>query len=507
MAKSLEAAKTFAEVTSKEQKLLSSPARPIVLLNKNGGYSLSPLVAPNLHNVGVMLPYTGLHYMLFDHVDDLAFVMTSANPPNQPIVKDNDEALKTLGGTVDYFLFHNRKIAHRCDDSVMRVHGNRQVFLRRSRGYAPAPVRLKTKAKRCVVGLGGELNNTACVLLGDKAFISQHVGDVENIETRAFLQEATNHLYHLTNCHSEIVVCDLHPKFTTTALAREMSEADGSPLIQVQHHHAHAAALMAEHNLEEAVTVVCDGYGYGAQGEAWGGEILFCTRDSTQFKRLGHLEPQPLLGGDVASRYPLRVAAGMLAKAGEDVEPWLMENSAHLPFGEAEANLIVNQLARGLGTVETTSCGRVLDAVAAVLGICYERSYEGEPAMKLESGALKGKDALNLKPLVRGDTLDTTTLLAAIFENKRKLSVNDLAYSAHAYLAKGLASLAVDKALLLGVKSVGFSGGAACNQILAKVMRDSVEAAGLRFPVHEVVPAGDGGISFGQAVVGGFSRF
>ncbi len=144
-----------------------------------------------------MLPYTGLHYMLFDQVDDSAFVMTSANPPNQPIVKDNDQALKTLGGTVDYFLFHNRKIAHRCDDSVMRVHGNHQVFLRRSRGYAPAPIRLKAKSKRCVVGLGGELNNTACVLLDDKAFISQHIGDVENVETRAFLQEATNHLYQL----------------------------------------------------------------------------------------------------------------------------------------------------------------------------------------------------------------------------------------------------------------------------------------------------------------------
>jgi hydrogenase maturation protein HypF len=507
MAKSLDSAKSFAEVSSKEQELLSSPARPIVLLNKSESYNLSPLVAPNLHNVGVMLPYTGLHYMLFDQVDDSAFVMTSANPPNQPIVKDNDEALKTLGGTVDYFLFHNRKIAHRCDDSVMRTHGNRQVFLRRSRGYAPAPIRLKAKSKRCVVGLGGELNNTACVLLEDKAFISQHIGDVENVETRTFLQEATNHLYSLTNCHAETVVCDLHPKFTTTALAKEMAEADGSPLIQVQHHHAHAAALMAEHNLEEAVSIVCDGYGYGTDGKAWGGEILFCTLESAKFKRLGHLEPQPLLGGDVASRFPLRVAVGMLAKAGVEVEPWLMQNSAHLPFGETEANLILDQLEKGLGTVETTSCGRVLDAVAAVLGVCFERSYEGEPAMKLESAAVTGKDVLNLKPILHGDTVDTTCMLRSIFENKEKLSTANLAYSAHAYLAKGLASLAVEKALTLGVKAVGFSGGAACNQILAKVTRETVESAGLRFLVHEAVPAGDGGVSFGQAVVGGFSRF
>ncbi len=507
MARSLEAAKGFAEVGSKEQELLQSPMRPIVLLSKDDGYSLSALVAPNLHNVGVMLPYTGLHYLLFDRVDDPAFVMTSANPPNQPIVYDNDEALNTLGGTVDYFLFHNRKIAHRCDDSVMRVHGNRQVFIRRSRGYAPAPVRLKAKSKRCVVGLGGELNNTACVLLEDKAFISQHVGDVENVETRSFLQEAANHLYSLTNCHAETVVCDLHPKFTTTALAREMAEADGSPLIQVQHHHAHAAALMAEHNLEEAVSVICDGYGYGSDGGAWGGEILFCTRESAKFKRLGHLAPQPLLGGDVASRYPMRVAAGMLAKAGVDIEPWLMQNAARLPFGETEANLILGQLGKGYGAVDTTSCGRVLDAVAAVLGVCYERSYEGEPAMKLESAALKGKDVLKLKPAFHGDTLDTSGLLRLIFENRAESPAGDLAYSAHAYLARGLGSLAVEKAMVLGVKNVGFSGGAACNQILAKVMRRTVEDAGLRFLVHEAVPAGDGGVSFGQAVVGGFSRF
>jgi hydrogenase maturation protein HypF len=507
MAKSLEAAKGFAEVTSKEQELLNSPARPIVLLNKSANYNLSPLVAPNLHNIGVMLPYTGLHYMLFDQVDDPAFVMTSANPPNQPIVKDNEAALKTLGGTVDYFLFHNRKIAHRCDDSVMRLHGNRPVFLRRSRGYAPAPIRLKARSKRCVVGLGGELNNTACVLLDDKAFISQHIGDVENVETRAFLQEATNHLYDLTNCHSEVVVCDLHPKFTTTALAKEMAEADGSPLIQVQHHHAHAAALMAEHNLEEAVTIVCDGYGYGTDGGAWGGEVLFCTRESTEFMRVGHLEPQPLLGGDVASRYPLRVAAGMLDKAGVAVEPWLMQNSVHLPFGETEAKLLLDQLEKGIGTIETTSCGRVLDAVSAVLEVCFERSYEGEPAMKLESAALTGKDVLNQNPVLHGDMLHTSILLRAIFESRQNFSITDLAYSAHSYLARGLAALATEKAQELGVKAIGFSGGAACNQILAKIMREAVEAAGLRFLVHEAVPAGDGGVSFGQAVVGGFSRF
>jgi hydrogenase maturation protein HypF len=197
----------------------------------------------------------------------------------------------------------------------------------------------------------------------------------------------------------------------------------------------------------------------------------------------------------------------MLQKAGIDANSWLIQNSTHLPHGKVEADLIQSQLESGRGIVETTSCGRVLDAVAAVLGICFERTYEGEPAMKLESAALNGKGTLNLKPIVHGEVLDTTNLLRAIFENKQKASTADLAYSAHAYLARGLAGIAIEKAQELGVDAVGFSGGAACNQILTEVMRRAVEAAGLRFLVHEAVPAGDGGVSFGQAVVGGFSSF
>jgi len=505
MARSLEATKGFAEVTSKEQMLISSYARPIVLLNKNDAYNLSPLVAPDLHNIGVMLPYTGLHHMLFDRVADAAFVMTSANPPNQPIVKDDDQALKTLSETVDYFLFHNRKIAYRCDDSVLRVHATHPAFVRRSRGYAPAPLMLKEKAKHCVVGLGGELNNTACVLLANKAFISQHIGDVENIETRNFLREATKHLIRLTNSRVDIVACDLHPKFTTTLLAREFAEQNGWQLIQVQHHHAHVAALMMEHAIDELVGITCDGYGYGVDGGAWGGEILFCARESGGFKRMAHLEPQPLIGGDAATRNPVRIAAGILGK-NMNVKPWLLEHSGRLPHGQTEANLILQQLKKSAGVTETTSCGRVLDAVSAVLGVCYERTYEGEPAIKLESVAIKGKDVLNIAPVIEGDVLGTSQMLQEIFENLGKSSVADLAYSAHAYLARGLASLAVAKALEQGVKAVGFSGGAACNQILADIMRQTVEVAGLRFIVHESIPAGDGAVSFGQAVMGGFFR-
>jgi len=504
MARSLEAIETFAEVHPKEKELLTSAARPIVLLNKNSNYNLSDQVAPDLYNVGVMLPYSGLHYMLFDRVGDAAFVMTSANPPNQPIVKDNEEALHILGGTVDYFLFHNRQIAQRCDDTVIRVHGERNAFVRRSRGYAPAPIMLKRKAKQCVVGFGGELNNTSCLLYEDKAFLSQHVGDVENIETRSFLKHTTEHLLRLTNTKADKVACDLHPKFTTTNLARELSERNDWQLVQVQHHHAHVAALMAEHDVDEIVGIACDGYGYGTDGSAWGGEVLSCTWDSNSFNRLGHLEPQPLLGGDAATNYPLRVAAGILNKK-LDVTEWVIQNSRNLPHGKTEAELIVRQLKKPQGIPETTSLGRVLDAVAATIGVCHERTYEGEAAMKLESVAVNGKDALGLSPFIYGSVLDTTELLMSVYENKDRFSKADLAYSVHAYLAKGLAALAVDEAVNYGVGNVGFTGGSAVNSLLSRFMRDAVEASGLRFLVHESIPSGDGGLSLGQAVVGGFS--
>jgi hydrogenase maturation protein HypF len=365
---------------------------------------------------------------------------------------------------------------------------------------------LKEKATRCVLALGGELNNTSCILHKDKAFISQHIGDVENIETRSFLLDATKHLMHLTNTHVETIACDLHPKFATSNLARELAEQNGWSLIQVQHHHAHIAALMAEHGVDEMVGIACDGYGYGVDGTAWGGEILLCTQGSSEFKRLGHLESQPLLGGDIATRYPLRIAAGILSKK-TNVDSWVIEHNDSLPHGKTEANLILSQLKKANSAPQTTSLGRILDAVAAVIGVCFERTYEGEAAMKLESTAINGKDALNLPAIICGDILDTSRLLLAVFENRKKLPAQDLAYSVHAYLGRGLAALAVEKALAQGVKTIGFSGGAAVNGLLAGVMREIVEAAGLRFLVHEAVPAGDGGVSFGQAVVGAFGSF
>jgi hydrogenase maturation protein HypF len=449
-----------------------------------------------------MLPYTGLHIMLFDRVREPAFVMTSANPPNEPIVTEDEDALKRLGRDVDYFLFHNRPIAQRCDDSVVRLHGRTPMIIRRSRGYAPEPIRLSRPSIRCVLGVGGEENVTACILLEDKAFLSQHIGDVENLETLNFLRATIDHLTKLTNCTVEAVARDLHPRFNTTRLAQELGEKFGCPVIPVQHHYAHLAGLMAEHNVDELVGIVCDGFGYGLDGTAWGGEVLYSNTEG--FRRLGHLQPQPMVGGDLATRYPLRMAAGILSKA-VDIEGWLRSRSRFLPHGEVEASLIAEELRKGRAPIWTTSCGRVLDAVSAILDICQERTYEGEPAMKLESAALKGRDALNLEPKIIGDNiLDTTYLALEIMEGLGRPKIADLAYSAEAYLARGLAQIAVEKADELDVEEVGFSGGVAYNEHITQTMRKIIEENGLKFLVHRLVPPGDGGISFGQSVAAAY---
>ena len=495
MARSLEATLTFADVSDSECELLESYPRPIVLLHKKAPFPLSDRISPKLDSVGVMLPYTGMHYLIFDSLNDPALIMTSANAPNEPIITENKKAIQRLGTVVDYFLVHDREISQRADDSVVRCIAETATPIRRSRGYAPAPIILSRPTQIRTLALGAELNVTACMLLDNKAYLTQHIGDTETLETARFLEDAVTHLQRLIGFEPEALACDLHPKFTTTKSAERISKQLNVPLLRIQHHHAHAGALMAEHSVNEIVAIICDGFGLGYQNEAWGGEILLCH--DAKVRRAAHLEEQPMAGGDLATRYPIRMVAGILRDE-PNIQDWLNANRAHLPHGSAEVPIIRRQIDRG-EFVWTSSCGRVLDSIAALLGICYERTYEGEPAMRLEAYSRGGTDKLNIKPEVTGGIINTTSLIRTIYDQRMKISVSDLAFSAHAYLARALAEVAVALAEEEGIQTVGFSGGVAMNEIITTRIRKIVAHAGLQYVGNSIVPPGDGGISLGQA--------
>jgi hydrogenase maturation protein HypF len=253
---------------------------------------------------------------------------------------------------------------------------------------------------------------------------------------------------------------------------------------------------MAEHDVDEIVGICCDGYGYGDDGSAWGGEIIFA--DHNGHKRVRHLEPQPMIGGDLATKYPLRMVAGIL-KGQPEIADWLLERRGQFRHGEEEINTLLKQV-HSTNTM-TTSCGRALDGISAILGLCYERTYEGEPAMKLESAALGGKDVLKLEPVLKREVIETTSMVHQVFANIGRLGVRDLAYSAQSYMARSLGKSAATVANELGLETIGFTGGVACNDAITHILRATVESEGFRFLVHKFVPPGDGGLSFGQAVV------
>ncbi|PKK86627.1 MAG: carbamoyltransferase HypF [Thermoplasmata archaeon HGW-Thermoplasmata-1] len=506
MAKNVDVLSGAVDIGADERDALLSRARPIVVLDKAKGERsgiIAQNVAPGLHNVGIMLPHTGSHILLFGGCADKcrAFVMTSANAPGEPMVVDNGEALEKLCGVADYFLFYDRRIAQRCDDSVVRLVGGRMAMLRRSRGYAPAPVVLPKASKSCVVAMGPELDVVSCILMGDKGFLSQHVGNTARYDTLLFLEDATRHLMMLTGAKPKCVACDLHPSFGTTRLARRLSDELDAPLFRVQHHHAHGGALMAEHGLDELVVIAADGYGYGTDGKAWGGEVLHCNSDGA-FDRVAHLEEQPLVGGDLATVWPVRMAFGVLSKilSRQEAAEWIERNAHCLPHGMAEAHLLSGMAETKRLMGETTSCGRMLDAVSATLGVCARRTYEGEPAMKLESAARGGRYVLDLEP-ASSKVIPTTPLVAEIYEKSGSSMTADLSYSAEEYLASSLARSACEAANERGVKFVGASGGCFYNSHLMSAVRKTVADAGLSMVTHKAVPAGDGCVALGQAFV------
>jgi len=491
----------FAAFDQDELRLLRSPQRPIVVLLRRGS-ALPEAIAPGLHTVGVMLPYTGLHYLLFSGFDR-PLVMTSANLPDRPMLIENRAIEERLSGIADHFLLHDRRIVARCDDSVIRRSGDRFVFIRRSRGYVPEglPVDLGDVP---ILALGPETGLTFALYADGRITPSQHIGSVDNLETYGFLLKAIDRLRRLLGIpEPKIVTCDLHPRFMTSRLAAEIADGSSARVVPVQHHVAHLLSVMGEADVDSAVGIVLDGYGYGLDGTAWGGEIIAAS--GRRIERVGSLAPIRLPGGDLATRYPLRVAASLLAAGGasqSQIERYLAERG----LSEGEIAVVLVQLERGLNAPYTTSAGRFLDAVSAWLGICRERTYEGEPAMLLEATASSGTPVRIEVPISCCDgfrEIDTVSVFSALVDLAEKEGAADVAASAQAAIADGTAEAAIASARERGIETIAFSGGVAYNDAIARRIRQRVEAAGLAYVTNGKVPCGDGGVSFGQAIFAG----
>ena len=501
MVRDLDAARALAEVSNAEAELLTGPARPIVLLRRRPDARVSPLVAPGNGYLGLMLPYSPLHYLLLDGLAQ-PLVMTSGNLSDEPICKDNEEARARLAGLADAFLFHNREIHIHCDDSVMRVLDGAPLPIRRSRGYAPFPVRLPRSAPM-LVAAGGELKATFCITRDQNAYLSQHIGDMENLETLRAYERAVDHFVRLFRLRPEAVVCDLHPGYLTTQWAERFAASHGLPLFKVQHHHAHIAACLAEHGFdpdERVIGVSFDGTGYGSDGAIWGGEVLIA--DCRAFQRAAHLKYTPLPGGDAGIKRPYRVALAHLWAAGM---PW----EADLPCVAAcppdEQRVLRRQLERRLNSPLTSSAGRLFDAVAALIGVRQVITYEAQAAIELE--ALCDQDELGRYPFTIEDAdvlvLDPAPMLRAIVDDLRAgVRRESIAAKVHNTLAKIIVEVSILLRERSGVKVVALSGGVFQNVTLLRQARAQLQAAGFRVLTHQAVPPNDGGLALGQAVIG-----
>ncbi|MGZ7118363.1 MAG: carbamoyltransferase HypF [Methanobacterium sp.] len=509
MSPDIETLRTFAEVADFEEKALISRRRPIVVLNKNEEYFLADAVSPMLHNLGIMLPYSGLHHLLFQETEEPAYVMTSANMPGEPMLTKNDEIIAKLEGIADYYLLHDRKIINRCDDSVIRFRAGDLAFIRRSRGYVPEPYDFsKIAGDINILALGPEIDVTFALLKDQKCYVSQHIGNTTKYETYKYLQEAIDYLLEITKTeYIDVVASDLHPMFFTTKLAHELSEKFECDVYGVQHHHAHAGALFVDHGIEELICIAADGVGYGDDGSAWGGEIL--QVEGENYERIGSLMSQNMAGGDLTTKYPVRMIMAMLYDhySREEIKE-LMENeySHYFKYGAKEIDIVLKQLERKFNIQKTTSTGRVLDAISAALGICGERTYEGECAMKLESTAYHGEDIVQIPVEIKKqggiDTLDTSKILMSVLDEKKTgARVQDIACSAQRAVSEGLARLGIKAADKTGINIIGGTGGVFYNEAISRTIKDIVTRNGYEFVQHKNTCAGDGSVSLGQAAI------
>ncbi len=493
-------------VSPEERELLESPQCPIVLLKwKHSSSNISPAVAPNLKYLGVMLPYTPLHHLLLKETG-LPLVMTSGNLSEEPIAKDNDEVLTRLRGIADYFLLHNRGIYARYDDSVCMVEGIPQA-IRRARGYAPYPIFLPFKSKQ-ILACGAELKNTFCLTKDEHAFLSQHIGDMENEETLEHF-ESTIELYKkLFRVEPEIIAYDMHPDYLATKYALETGAKASLKLVPVQHHHAHIASCLVENKVEGPVIgVAFDGTGYGTDGTIWGGEFL--VADFSSFRRVGHLEYVPLVGGEAAIRKPYRMALSYLyTLLGED---FTLEGLLLGKIKPDEIAIVKQQLKRKVNSPLTSSAGRLFDAVSALAGVRQEIDYEAQAAIELEMLALDEMEKSESYPFSIVEeggvkVVKVGELFSTVVRDVRnQISIPVISLKFHNTMAQIIAEMCKSSAKETGISEVVLSGGVFQNQLLLKLATSALQREGFSVLTHRLVPCNDGGISLGQAVVANFS--
>ncbi len=506
MAADLQTVRHYCHLSVKEEEHLVSPARPIVILEQKDTAKLSPGINPGLDSLGVMLPYTPLHQLLFSQKIRL-LVMTSANLSSNPLVTENHEALEQLKDIADYFIIHDRDIENPCDDSVGTVVGERWQFIRRSRGYVPLPIQLKRKLKP-LLACGGNLKNTFALAKDERVFLSQHWGDLDNYLNYEKYEKAVPKMISLLGIKPRLIVHDLHPDYQTTCYAGEMSERWDVPLVAVQHHHAHMVSCMADNDLgKEVMAVVCDGTGFGMDGGIWGFEFLY--GDYGGFKRIGHLEYIPLPGGVASIKRPDRMAFSFLISTlGEKIKD---HTASLLPgLSQQEQEILSVQIKRGINSPFTSSCGRLFDAAAALLGICQENKYEGQGPMEMETkarhymGNVRKPYSIQLKEKSGNSfDLDTSPLWEEMVSDLlAKKDISRLAYKFHLTVARSIRDGVVYMAEKTGSDQVVLSGGVFQNKLLTVMVEELVSNEKIKVYRHRQVPPNDGGISLGQALIG-----
>lgn len=582
MVPNMKSVRRIASPTEEEEALILSQERPIVLCRalrigekSNIAPSIAPYIGPDTPYIGIMLPYTPLHHVLFQYLRDLlkekdqanqanqaplcALVMTSGNAGGEPICLGNREALRRLSHIADVFLLHNRDILIRTDDSVVRhIAGQGTMFMRRARGFVPKPVELgalyqdefgpiykdkdghEITERPCVLATGPELKNTLCLSRASKphdmAFVSQHIGDMHNLETFGFYQEIAAHLADILQVTPKAIVCDKHPDYMTSHWAEDYAKTHDVPLLKLQHHYAHAYSVLAENQYDSsAICLVLDGTGYGDDGTIWGGECLLVDTNTLEHRRLGHLHTMPLAGGEAAIREPWRIAHGMLNRIAQDKVNGVPDSKTDtpslrtlpwLPEYEQASSFVDIMIERDINTPYTSSCGRLFDAVAALLGLCQTITFEGQAAILLEqvqdineTGAYAcpftmvkpeetdqkaGQEASQKtgQPIAM-TILDTQTLFAEVYEDwQRGHDVGAIARRFHLGLVEGLADMAAFWSERLDITHIGLSGGVMQNATLAEELPKALRRRGLVPLCHSQLPPNDGGLSLGQVAYG-----